>query len=93
MAYKYYDGTVFKITTPDNKELFFTCFGQGTSCGFRHVCFKGKLLLPDKSKQVSKRTYYNRTWERYQFESVLKDAIELLDYKLSDCKVEVYSYN
>ena len=21
MAYKYYDGTVFKITTPDNKEM------------------------------------------------------------------------
>ena len=93
MAYKYYDGTVFKITTPNNKELFFTCFGQGTSYGFRHVCFKGKLLLPDKNKQVSKRTYYNRTWERYQFESVLKDAMELLNYELSDCKVEVYSYN
>lgn len=93
MAYNYYNGTVFKITTLDNKELFFTCFGQDTSYGFRHVCFKGKLLLPDKSKQVSKMTYYNRTWERYPFESVLKGAIELLGYKLSDCKVEVYSYN
>ena len=58
MAYKYYNGTGFKITTPNNKELFFTCFGQGTSYGFRHVCFKGKLLLPDKSKQASKRTGY-----------------------------------
>ena len=92
MAYKYYDGTVFKITTPDNKELFFTCFGQGTSYGFRHICFKGKLSSPDKNKQVAKRKYYNRTWERYQFESVLEDAIRLFDYKLSDCKVEVYSY-
>lgn len=93
MAYKYYSGTVFKITTPDNKKFFFTCFGQGTSYGFRHICFKGKLLLPDKNKQVSKCSYYNRTWERYQFESVLAKAMKLLDYKLSDCKVEIYSYN
>lgn len=93
MAYKYYSGTIFKVTTPDNKELFFTCFGQGTSYGFRHVCFKGKVLLPDMKKPISKRSYYNRTWERYQFESVLEGAMESLDYKLSDCKVEVYSYN
>lgn len=93
MAYKYYSGTIFKITTPDNKEFFFTCFGQSTSYAFRHICFKGKVLLPDRNKQVSKRAYYNRTWERYQFESVLKDAMELLEYKLSDCNVEVYPYN
>lgn len=95
MAYRYYDGTAFRITTPDDKELFFTCFEQGTSYGFRHVCFKGLITSPDKSKQVSKRTYYNRTYERYQFESVLEDAIELLDYRLSDCKVDrlYYIYN
>lgn len=34
-----------------------------------------------------------RIWERYQFESVLDGAMELLNHKLSDCKVEVYSYN
>lgn len=88
MAYRYYDGTVFKIITPDNKKLFLTCFEQCTSYGFRHVCFKGLIIFPDKSKQVSKRTYYNRTDERYQFENVLEDAIELLDYRLSDCKVD-----
>ena len=88
MAYRYYDGTVFRITTPDDKELFFTCFEQCTSYGFRHVCFKGLIIFPDKSKQVSKIPYYNRTWERYQFERILEDAIELLDYRLSDCKVD-----
>lgn len=89
MAYKYYDGTVFKIITPDNKELFFTCFEQCTSYGFRHVCFKGLIIFPDKSKQVSKRMYCNRTWERYQFESVLEDAVELQGYDLSDCRVVI----
>lgn len=53
MAYRYYDGKVFRITTPDDKELFFTCFEQCTSYGFRHVCFKGFITSPDKSKQVS----------------------------------------
>lgn len=88
MAYRYYDGKVFRITTPDDKELFFTCFEQCTSYGFRHVCFKGFITSPDKSKQVSKRTYHYRTYERYQFENVLEDAIELLDYRLSDCKID-----
>lgn len=88
MAYRYYDGTVFRITTPDDKELFFTCFEQRTNYGFRHVCFKGFITSPDKSKQVSKRTYYYMTYERYQFENVLEDAIELLDYRLSDCKFD-----
>ena len=87
MAYKYYDGTVFKIITPDNKELFFTCFRQGTSYGCRHICFKSKLSSPDKNKQVAKRSYYNMNWERYQFESVLEDAVELQGYDLSDCRV------
>jgi hypothetical protein len=50
--------------------------------------FKALIIFPDKSKQVSKKTYYNRTYERYQFERVLEDAIELLDYRLSDCKVD-----
>lgn len=93
MAYRYYDGTVFRITTPDDKELFLTCFEQCTSYGFRHVCFKGLIISPDKRKQVSKRTYYNRTYECYQFEKVLEDAIELLDYRLSDCKVDRFIYN
>lgn len=88
MAYGYYDGTAFRIITPDNKEFYFSCFEQRTSYGFRHVCFKGFITSPDKSKQVSKRTYHNRTDERYQFEKVLEDAIELLDYRLSDCKVD-----
>lgn len=89
MAYKYYSGTVFVITTPDDKQLFFTCFEQCTSYGFRHICFEGITISPDKNKQVSKRTYHDRTRERYQFESVLEDAMELSDYQLSDCKVDV----
>lgn len=89
MAYRYYDGTLFRIITPDDKELFFTCFEQCTRYGFRHVCFEGITTSPDKNKQISKQTYYNGTKERYQFESVLEDAIKLLDYNLSDCRVEV----
>lgn len=88
MAYRYYDGTAFRIITPDKKEFYFSCFKQRTSYGFRHVCFKGFITSPDKSKQVSKRTYHDMTYERYQFENVLEDAIELLDYRLSDCKVD-----
>ena len=56
------------------RELFykggytFACESQGTRYGFRHLCFAFK-----NGQQVAsaKCCYYNRTWERWTFESVL----------------------
>lgn len=70
MAYKYSNPTVFTNTQTGEK---FTCYSQGTIYGFRHIAFKGVVTNPKACKPDAKRTYYNRTWERWQYESVLSD--------------------
>lgn len=81
MAYKYYGRTVFE-TELNGKKYSFTCFGQDTSYGFRHVCFEGSdIRYPEyaKSSLLNKCCYYNRTWECFQYQTVLNGAINKLD--------------
>ena len=69
MAYKYYGRTVFE-TELNGKKYSFTCFGQDTRYGFRHVCFEGSdIRYPEyaKSYLLAKCCYYNRTWECFQY--------------------------
>ena len=40
MAYKLYGREVFTATV-NNKKYTFTCYGQNTSYGFRHICTEG----------------------------------------------------
>ena len=49
----------------------FVCNSEGTRYGFRHLCtvFKDGYEIAK-----TKCCYYNRTWERFQFESVLNSA-------------------
>ena len=55
----------------NKKECSFVCFSEGTRYGFRHVCdvFKNGYFF-----KRYKICYYNRTWERWTFESVLNKA-------------------
>ncbi len=62
----------FKI----NKHLEVVCESQNTRYGFRHLA---TLLRDGQDKDTAKRCYYNRTWERYEFESVLEDLAEKAD--------------
>ena len=81
MSYKYYGRTVFE-TEIDGKKYSFTCFGQDTSYGFRHVCFEGNnIYYPEHAKRylLNKCCYYNRTWECFQYQTVLRGAIEKLN--------------
>ena len=71
MTYKYYSYKDFKGTI-NNKNYLFTCCSQNTSYGFRHLCFY-------KNNQISKTCYYNRTWERFEYQTVLEQAIEKLN--------------
>ena len=55
-----------------NKDYMFICWAEGTRYGFRHLCevhHNGCIIGREKA------CYYNRTWERYEFESVLHSAI------------------
>ena len=81
MAYKYYGRTVFSCEIKGRKYSF-TCFGQDTRYGFRHVCFEGDdIYYPEyaKSSLLNKCCYYNRTWECFQYQTVLHGAINKLD--------------
>lgn len=64
-------------------EYEFTCYGQSTSYGFRHVCYRGINNTTNaksiKKNLIAKACYYNRTWERFTYETVLNKGIENLN--------------
>lgn len=53
----------------------FVCESQGTRYGFRHLCWAFK---DGREVEHSKCCYYNRTWERWTFESVLNTCARKL---------------
>ena len=89
MARKFYGRKEFQAIA-GGRKFSFTCFGQDTSYGFRHVCFLGDVGLPEAYKPISKACYYNRTWECFQYETVLTEAIEKLQ-EPKEVKDELYN--
>ena len=81
MAYKLYGREVFE-TEINGQTYTFTCYGQDTSYGFRHICTLGYNDTTNckyiKSDIIAKATYYNRTWECFRYQTVLNRAIENL---------------
>ena len=79
MAYKLRNRQVFDADV-NRKHYTFTCYTQDTSYGFRHICCEGfsntDVCRYVKGDIVAKATYYNRTWERFQYETVLRKGIE-----------------
>ena len=82
MAYKLYGREVFRATV-NGQDFTFTCYGQGTSYGFRHICTLGwndtTVARYVKDDIIAKASYYNRTWESFKYETVLRKAINNLD--------------
>jgi hypothetical protein len=72
---------VFKAEVNGNSYTF-TCYTQDTSYGFRHICCEGfsntDVCRYVKNDIIAKATYLNRTWERFTYETVLRNAIEKL---------------
>lgn len=60
---------IFKIT----KEIEVVCNSEKTRNGFRHLA---TLLYNGMEEESAKCTYLNRTWERYEFQSVLNKVVE-----------------
>ena len=79
---KLYGRQVFRATV-NGKEFVFTCYGQDTSYGFRHICTLGwndtTVAKYIKSDIIAKSCYYNRTWESFKYETVLNKGINNLD--------------
>ena len=61
---KYYDKKDFTI----NSELSMICVTQDTRSGFRHLA---TLYRKNLKIATAKCTYQNRTWEVYQYQSVI----------------------
>ena len=81
MAYKLYGRQVFEAEV-NGKKYTFTCYSQNTSYGFTHVCTEGYNNTTErkwiKRDIIAKACYYNRTWESFQYETVLRKGIENL---------------
>ena len=74
MAVKQYDVRYFSAKV-NGKEIEFRCYTTDTRCGF---CHTAHYVGWDYDLTDTKASYYNRTWERFEYESVLKRAIEKL---------------
>ena len=68
----------------NGKEIEFRCYTTNTRCGF---CHTAHYCGWDYSITDSKCSYLNRTWERFDYESVLKKAIDKLP---TDVRQAVY---
>lgn len=62
--------TTFRIT----KTLEVVCESQSTRYGFRHLARLQRNGWEEIAR--AKCCYYNRTWERYEFESVLEKLLD-----------------
>ena len=74
MAVKQYDVRYFSAKV-NGKEIEFRCYTTDTRCGF---CHTAHYVGWDYDLTDTKASYYNRTWERFEYESVLKKAIDKL---------------
>lgn len=76
---KKYNKQYFVLNSDDNKQTVFCCYTTITKNGFCHTVvtldnniFGNKLITDTKS------SYFNRTWEKYDYESTLKRACKKL---------------
>lgn len=60
---------IFKLS----KNIDVVCNSENTRYGFRHLA---TLHFNGIERENAKACYYNRTWECYQYQSVLKSVIE-----------------
>ena len=59
---------IFKIT--ENIEI--VCESEKTRSGFRHLA---TLVITGAEQEKAKVCYQNRTWERYEFETVMQKLV------------------
>jgi hypothetical protein len=76
-----------------NDSIEFVCRSESTRYGFRHLV---TLIYNGQEQGTDKLCYYNRTWERFEFESVLERIIDrnstLSDQEKKLCREYLKSY-
>lgn len=63
---------IFKL----NKDYKIKCYWQETDEGFKHIA---ELLKRNKILAIEEIQYLNRTWELYEFESILRKVISVIN--------------
>lgn len=71
-----------------NDEFTFVNESENTRYGFRHICV---MFINDYHRTTIYHSYYNRTWERYTYQTVMLEAIqevmdEIYENELQDYK-------
>jgi hypothetical protein len=77
---KHYNTKYFTAKV-NGEEITFVCYTTYTRVGF---CHTAHLMGWKYDTTDSKQTYYNRTWERFDYETVLKRAITKLPKDLQE---------
>ena len=83
MAVKQYNIRYFTAKV-NGKDIIFRCYTTDTRNGF---CHTAHYVGWEYEINDTKASYYNRTWERFEYESVLKRAIDKLP---EDVRQQVY---
>ena len=75
MAANKYNKQYFVLSGDNNKQIVFYCYTTNTKNGFCHtVQSLDNSIFGSKVITDTKSSYYNRTWERYDYESTLIKA-------------------
>lgn len=75
-----YNIQYFELPFETEKKILFYCYTTNTLNGFCHTVKSfnnGEKLITD-----TKNSYFNRTWERYDYESTLKRACNKIGKKI-----------
>lgn len=65
---KFYNHKVFDLDT-----FQIICESQDTRYGFRHLA---TLMIKGREAEYAKACYYNRTWEKFCYQSVIQELLE-----------------
>jgi hypothetical protein len=72
-----------------NPKIKMAAQSQRTQSGFRHVA---TLYLNGEEKESAKVTYQNRTWESYEFQTVLSKLVDTSTSLSNEEKIECKKY-
>ena len=81
MAYKLRNRQYFSAEV-NGVKYSFTCYKQSTAYGYREICTEGynntETCAYIKNDIIAKASYYNRSWQRFDYEMVLSRGIEVV---------------
>ena len=72
--------------------LKLTCYYQSTRTGFRHLCFLTSMCEDDEPSTkdcIAKCVYYNRTWEEYLYQTVLRAPLKAISQRCMSNQVSL----